>query len=153
MHQVLPLLRLGKIGTRCFRVSRRRQRGQNLVELALTLPFVLLLLFFIIEMGRLWFTYEGAKMSASEGAHTAAMYHSTQVGKTQLDNKLAAIGLDVKGATINQVTNQHAYQANVTVKYSPFFGGISIPTLSGPIPIIPDSFDITYNAVEDMAIY
>jgi Flp pilus assembly protein TadG len=135
--------------------QRRRgsSRGQNLVELALTLPFVIIMLFFIIELGRVWFVYEGAKMAALEGAHTAAIFHNDTVGESQLNKKLAAAGLNVKSSNVSQVANQHAYQADVTVGFSPFFGGLSIPTLSGPISIIPGDFDITYTAIEDVAIY
>jgi hypothetical protein len=150
-----PFMTKSKNNPTCLKPQpkRRHSQGQNLVELAITLPFVVLMLFFIIELGRLWFTYEGTKVAAMEGAHAAAIYHSTQVGKTQMDNKIAAAGLKAKTTIVNQVTNQHAYEATVTVNYAPFFGGVSIPTLSGKIPIIPDQFDITYNAVEDMAIY
>ena len=42
------------------RRKRARHRGQNLVELVLTLPFVVIMLFFIIELGRAWMVYEGA---------------------------------------------------------------------------------------------
>lgn len=132
---------------------RKKSQGQNLVELALTLPFVIIMLFFIIELGRAWFVYEGTKMAAMEGAYSASVYHNPMVGQTQLNNKLAAAGLNVKSARVSQVPNQHAYQADVTVTFTPFFGGISIPTLNGPISIIPGAFDITYSAVEDVAIY
>lgn len=132
---------------------RARHRGQNLVELVLTLPFVIIMVFFIIELGRAWMVYEGAKMAARDGAYTASIYHSVSTGQTQLDNKLAAAGLTVKTSKISQVPNQHAYQADVTVSFAPFFGSIAIPTLSGPITILPSQFDISYTAVTDVAIY
>jgi Flp pilus assembly protein TadG len=134
-------------------MKRRRHTGQNLVELVLTLPFVLILVFFIIEAGRVNFTFQGAKMAVMSGAHTAALYHNAAVGKQQLDNKLAATGLTATTASVVQLPNRHAYQATVTVHYAPFFGGVSIPTLSGPVSILPSQFDITYNAVEDVAVY
>ena len=130
-----------------------RHRGQNLVELVLTLPFVVVMLFFIIELGRAWMVYEGAKMAARDGAYTASIYHNAKTGQTQLDNKLSAAGLTVKTATVSQVPNQHAYQADVTVTFSPFFGSLSIPTLSGPISIIPSQFDVTYKAITDVSVY
>lgn len=130
-----------------------KSRGQNLVELGLTLPFVLVMMFFIIEMGRAWFVYEGAKMAAMEGAHAASLYHNPQVGQQQLDSKLAAAGLDATSSSVQQVPNAHAYQASVTVRFTPFFGGLSIPTVSGPISIIPSAFNISYSAVEDVSVY
>ncbi len=133
--------------------TRRAHRGQNLVELGLTLPFVLIMMFFIIDVARAWFAYEGAKMAATEGAHVASIYHNPAAGQTQLNNKLASAGLDVQTATVTQVPNQHAYQANVTVSFTPFFAGVSIPTVSGNIPIIPAQFNISYNAVESVSVY
>jgi Flp pilus assembly protein TadG len=134
--------------------NRTKSRGQNLVELALTLPFVLVMLFFIIDMGRAWFVYEGAKVAAMEGAHAASVYHNEAVGNQQLTNKLAAAGLTCKtNCTVTQIPNQHAYQANVTVTFTPFFAGVKIPTVSGSIPLLPGAFDINYKAVEDVAVY
>jgi len=133
--------------------KRACHRGQNLVELVLTLPFVVIMLFFIIELGRAWMAYEGAKMAARDGAYTASIYHNASTGQTQLDNKLAAAGLTVKTAKVSQVPNQHAYQADVTVTFSPFFGSVTIPTLSGPISILPAQFDISYQSITDVAVY
>lgn len=138
------------------RPSRNRRqafRGQNLVELGLTLPFVLIFLFFIIELGRAWFVYEGAKMAATAGAHAAATYHNKDVGQNELDKKIAAAGLEKKTTKVDQIQNQHAYYADVTVTFKPFFGGVSIPTVSGNIQLIPSQFDISYTAVEDVSVY
>jgi len=74
-------------------------------------------------------------------------------GQQQLDSKLAAAGLSVSSSSVQQVPNAHAYQASVTVRFTPFFGGLSIPTVSGPISIIPNAFDISYSAVEDVSVY
>ena len=133
--------------------TRKAARGQNLVELALTLPFVLLFIFFIVELGRVWFVYEGAKMAAMSGVHAASIYHSAGVGQKELDNKIAAAGLDKNTATVTQIPNQHAYRADVNVTFTPFFGGVQIPTVSGPISIIPAAFPISYSAVEDVSVY
>ena len=135
------------------RRSRGRHKGQNLVELALTLPYVLIMIFFVIEMGRAWMTFEGAKMAARDGAYTASIYHNTQAGKGQMDYKLAAAGLTAKTSQVKQMPGQHAYQAEVTVSYSPFFSGLSIPTISGPIQIFPAAFDVSYSAVTDVSVY
>lgn len=132
---------------------RHAPSGQNLVELALTLPFVLLLVFFLIEVGRIGFVFQSAKLAAAEGAHAAALYHNVQVGKLQMTNKLAATGLTNGTASIRQVPNQHAYQASVTVGYTPFFADFGMPTLSGKIKVFPGKFDIAYTAVEDIGLY
>jgi Flp pilus assembly protein TadG len=131
----------------------RRSRGQNLVEMALTFPFILLLILFMVEMGRVWFTYEGAKMAATEGAHAASMYHNPNVGKNLLDQKLAVAGLKVQSATVSQIPNKHAYEADVTVRFTPLYGELSIPTVGGKVSFIPAGFNITYTAVDDVALY
>jgi Flp pilus assembly protein TadG len=123
------------------------------VELVLTLPLLVLMMFFIIEIGRAWMTYDSAKMAARDGAYTASIYHNATVGETQMTNKLNAAGLDVKTLNVQQINNRHAYKANVTVTFTPFFGGLSIPTISGPMTILPKSFDLSYSSITDVAIY
>lgn len=136
------------------RHCKSAEQGQNLIELALTFPIFLLISFFIIELGRVWFVYEGAKMAANEGAHAAATYHNPQVGKNLLDKKLAAASLDVQEATVQQIPNRHAYQANVKVRYTPLFSNLSISVLGGKsISILPAGFDIEYQAVDDVSLY
>lgn len=132
--------------------KRRAHRGQNLVELVLTLPFVLLFIFFIIDVGRAWMTIEGAKMAGRDAAYTAAIYHSASVGQTQLNNKLSAVGMQGTG-TVRQIPNQHAYEANVNATFTPLFAQLSIPTLTGPVRILPASFPVTYTAITDVSVY
>ena len=77
-----------------------------------------------------------------------------RTGQQAQDKKLADAGMDVKTSKVDQIPNQHAYQSQVTVTYTPAFGaGFSIPTLSGPIQVVPDSFDITYTAIKENAVY
>ena len=133
--------------------SRKREMGQNLVELALTLPMVLVMLFAIVEIGRVWMTYESAKTAAREGAYVASIYHNAQAGQDQMNYKLSAAGVTVKSATVAQVPGQHAYASDVTVVFEPFFGNIQIPTLGGPISIFPSQFDMGYKAITDVSVY
>src|SRR5262245_37453717 len=114
-------------------IHRRSQKGQNIIELALTLPFVLIMVLFIVETGRVWVAYEGAKMAATEGAHVASLYHNPQVGTDQLNKKLQEAGLEVKQAAVTQIPNQHAYQANVTIRFTPVFGALALPTVGGNV--------------------
>jgi Flp pilus assembly protein TadG len=131
---------------------RKAQRGQNLVELVFTLPLMLALVFFTIDVGRAWMTYEGAKMAARSASYAASIYHSASVGRTYLNYKLAASGLTGNG-DVTQVASQHAYRSNVTVTFTPLFAHLSIPTLSGPQRIIPASFDISYSGITDVSVY
>jgi Flp pilus assembly protein TadG len=51
----------------------RQKRGQSVVELALVLPFLLLVLFGITEFGRAWATQNVLTSAAREGARLAVV--------------------------------------------------------------------------------
>ncbi len=129
-----------------------KSRGQNLVEFAVTIPLVLAMFFFILEMGRVWFVYEAAKMAANDGSTTAAKYHNADAGTAQAGRKITEAGLTGTG-TVAQVDGKHAYEATITVTYEPFFAGLSIPTLGGQITLIPAGFDINYTQVSTASVY
>ena len=50
------------------------ERGQGLVELAIALPFLLLLLLGVLDVGRAYWAVVALKDAASEGASYAAFY-------------------------------------------------------------------------------
>jgi Flp pilus assembly protein TadG len=56
---------------------RPRNRGQALVEFALILPLLLLLIFGIVDAGRLIFTYNNISNAARDGARVAIVNQST----------------------------------------------------------------------------
>lgn len=53
--------------------SRRRSRGQSLVEFALVLPVALILLLAVFDIGRAVFLYNGLTNAAREGARLAVV--------------------------------------------------------------------------------
>ena len=53
---------------RCVASDRRCERGQSLVELALVLPFMLLILFGIVDLGRVFNAYIVITNASREGA-------------------------------------------------------------------------------------
>jgi Flp pilus assembly protein TadG len=57
-------------------------RGQSLVEFALVLPLLLLLVFGIIDAGRLIFTYNDVSNAARSGVRTAIVNQSTTGSNT-----------------------------------------------------------------------
>ena len=133
--------------------KRRRHAGQNLVELTVTLPFVLLLILFLIEIVRVSFTYQATSIAARQGAEFAAVYHTTAMGLQQMKRTLAASGLTPTTTTVTQVANTHGYEASVTVKYTPLFT-VSIPLVGGTnTNVTPGSFDIAFKAVPDAGLY
>ncbi|MGE0200305.1 MAG: TadE family protein [Candidatus Melainabacteria bacterium] len=139
--------------TRNNGIRRNTAAGQNLIELALTLPFVILILFFMVELSRAWFVFEAAKMAAVDGAQTAAMNHNPTAGLQQLDKRLADAHLTVKARTVTQVAGRHAYEAAVTVVFEPVFGGLTVQTLSGPMEIIPEAYDVTYTDIKTASVF
>ncbi len=137
----------------------KRERGQNLVELVLTLPFLILIIFGIVEMGRVWQTYQGAKMAAVDGAYTASVFQDEVLGETQIQSRLDQAGITytaydivpIKNTSGNNVTV--GYKASVTAEFRPVFGGFKLPTLSTPIAIIPAVFLIQYDEIYYPSIY
>lgn len=136
-----------------FMRFRHSLKGQNLVELLFTLPFFLLIVLYIIEFGRIWMTYEGAKIAAKTASHAAASFHSTTVGRTYLNEKVIVMGLDASNMSVQQVAGQHAYQTDITVTYQPFYSNLTIPTLSGPVSLFPNALEMTYTDITDVALY
>ncbi|MBK8189812.1 MAG: pilus assembly protein [Vampirovibrionales bacterium] len=139
---------------------RPRARGQNLAELALTLPFLFVVIFAAVELAHAWQAYEAAKLAALDGAYTAAVYNDAALGETQLKNRIASAGLPLKSAAIKPLLSNAAdpastigYTADVTVTYNPLCGGFSVPTLSQPIVVIPGAFDIQYKGVGYRNVY
>ena len=56
-----------------LRKSVKNQRGQTLVELALVLPVIILILFGILEFGRIFHSYIVITNAAREGARLGAV--------------------------------------------------------------------------------
>jgi len=67
------------VGLRCRRIKQQnktKQAGQSIVELAYSLPFILIILLGVIEMGIVFSTYLSVVNAAREGAIFASMYPS-----------------------------------------------------------------------------
>ena len=92
--------------------SRRRSRGQGLVEFALVFPILMLLLIAVFDLGRLVFAYNDITNAARSGARVAIVDQTANVART---------------ATINQATSLGLKPADVTVDYLK-------DDLSGPCP-------------------
>lgn len=136
---------------------RKSAQGQNLVELVLTLPFLLILVFAVIEMGRVWQVYESAKTAAMDGAYVASVYQDPIMGQQQIQTRLNTANIAYTNVSVQPVNSAQGaiigYQSNVTVIFIPLMGGISLPTLSGPISIIPNQIPITYRNISYNSVY
>lgn len=62
------------------KLSRRGERAQGMLEFALTLPILLMLLFGIMEFGRMMFTYVSVVTAAREAARWGAASGNSDAG-------------------------------------------------------------------------
>jgi Flp pilus assembly protein TadG len=92
----------------------RKDRGQAIVELALVLPLVLLILFSIMEFGRVYQAYITVNYLAREGARKGAVGATATEIETLTKDRASAGGLDDSLVTV--VTTKSADGALVTVK-------------------------------------
>jgi len=75
-----------------------REHGQALVEMALVLPLFFLLLFGVIEMGRVGYSYITVSNAAREGGRVATLGGTNSDIETAIEN--AATALDSISLTI-----------------------------------------------------
>jgi Flp pilus assembly protein TadG len=132
---------------------KRHHPGQNIVEAVLALPLFLLLVFGIFELSHFWQTVETTKLAAIDAAGVAAKTQNATLGTIQLLARLSQAQLAPSGAT--QVTanaDGSSFTATATVLYRPYFGGMSIPSLAGPISIIPAQIPIQFQEIKAVSI-
>jgi Flp pilus assembly protein TadG len=94
--------------------ARRRQRGSNLVEMALTISVFLMLLFGIIEFGRGVFAYNQLSYLAHEGARFASLNGSTVTNPAT-------------GTTISDYVNSKAIAIGTVVTTTEWQNGSNLP--------------------------
>ena len=116
--------------------SRRwgSESGAELIEVALTLPLLLLVVLGIIEFGFVFQQYEVVTNAAREGARVAVLGYSTPDTQARVNDYLNAAGLNASLATTNvnilapvSVGTNCMSPVQVTVAYPhpvPFVGGI-----------------------------
>jgi len=97
--------------------QRRTRRGQALVEFALLLPFLLLLLLGVIEMGRAWNVKQVLTDAAREGARLAVVADPTMT-QARVDSLIyrviARAGLDTTALTIGYPDGFKTGVGNIT---------------------------------------
>ena len=122
---------------------RKSEHGQALVEMALVLPLFFLLLFGVIEMGRIGYAYISVSNAAREGGRVAT------IGGTDLDInssiKNAAASLDPASLTITITPTQDQRQSGQAVTVSVSYPvQLIIPLISNilPNPVVVSSSTI-----------
>ena len=112
----------------------RSQKGQSLVEFVLLLPVFIILLFGIIEFGRLWETMNVLTSAAREGARVAAVTNPNVGAATGAAQNILSAA-NIQGATVTVSGPNAANEVVVTVNfnYTPITGSI-IPGI-GPFAL------------------
>jgi hypothetical protein len=95
--------------SRQIRRSRRRPRGQAMVEFALVAPMFFLLLFGIIEAGRFIFYYETLSHATREGARYAIVNGANTLGCPSGPPAPGTSACDVPGNNVITRVRQSAF--------------------------------------------
>lgn len=95
------------------------QRGQSLVEIAVTMPILLLVLMGILDLGRAYWTYITLSDAAAEGAAYAALYPSDteQAIARAADSSSGLIELDPAMVTVTWGELSAGSPITVTVEF------------------------------------
>jgi len=101
-----------------IRRLRKSENGQALVEMALVLPLFFLLLFGVIEMGRVGYAYITVSNAAREGGRIATIGGTDLAINSSIKN--AAVSLDPASLTITITPSQSQRQSGqgVTIQVS-----------------------------------
>lgn len=119
---------------------RRGERGATLVEFAILAPLLFILVFAIIEFGRLGFAYAELWTSAREGAR-----YSTTVGNTggdpNLPNFVDCAG--IREAARSKLTTRALSDSDILVAYvDPGTGSLLADCQAGGAPLPSESGNI-----------
>lgn len=124
--------------------SNQNERGQSLVELAITLVVILILLAGIVDLGRAFFAY----MSLRDAAQEAALYGSTEPtdtsginsrGMSVLANRVDTSSVTITPTITGSACGNGSNSITVTVQLSNF--AITMPFLGTLVG--SQSFDMT----------
>ena len=103
----------------------KNNKGQSLVEFALVLPILVLILFSMIEFGRLWETMNVLTSAAREGVRAAATT-APDANQVQIAAQNILTAANVNGANVVVVGPDANLNVTVTVQvnYVPITGAI-----------------------------
>ena len=100
---------------------KKENKGQALVELALVLPILLLLVFGIVEFGRIFGTYLMVTHGAREGARAAAVGTADSEIISLVKNRTSALQLNDSKVVVNispgQISRVRGNGITVKVEY------------------------------------
>ncbi len=100
------------------------QKGQALVEFALVLPIFIVVLFGIMEFGRLWETINVITSAAREGARAASVSGGSSKAIAAATNVLSAANITDANITVSGPNASDEVIVTVQITYSPITGAI-----------------------------
>jgi Flp pilus assembly protein TadG len=137
-----------------------KHQGQNLVELAISFPLLLVTILGVVEVGRAWNTYEGTRLAAMDGAYTAAIYKNKTLGETQITTRLTSANIPLDrnnaacgGAGAQVIETNGEFTVNVCTRFVPIFGDMGINFMGDEITVFPAAIPISYQNVQTPTIY
>lgn len=98
---------------------KNNQKGQSLVEVAITLPVIILIMAGVLDLGRAYFTYVALSDAAAEGAAYAAINpgDTTQIVERDVESSNGLLVLDQDQITIQNNSLTAGSPITVTVTY------------------------------------
>ena len=150
----LCALRVKKTATRIRSMenvsSSKRERGQSLMELALSMTFILILLAGVVDLGRAFFTYVTLRDATQEGAafgayepedESAIIQRAMQTSNSPVNLSAGAVQFDVDVSAACA-----GGEVTVTATYSDF--PVTMPFLGALIG--RQAFDISASSTDDV---
>lgn len=126
----------------------KKETGQSLVEFALVLPLLILLLFGIVDFGRVFHAYLTIDHVGREAARAVSIGINDDIAKSTAVSNGASIGLTTTNVDITResvtVSDQTFTNVEVTINYPVNFLTPVIGNLIGPLQLE----DITTMRVE-----
>lgn len=128
----------------------RSEKGNNLVEAAILVPFFLLLLLGVADLGMGFSTYISLTNAAREGARWMTIHPNDRSGTLlRVHNEIQSIGLNPTDVQISFIPNRDDYASGDTVtirvrhNYTLLFGAFT------QLPPIPLNIDATMRVLYD----
>lgn len=126
----------------------RSERGQSMVELSVSLVFLLVLIAGVVDLGRAFFTYIALRDAAQEGALYGSLNPTDTTAIAQRANAVLADRANPGDVTVTSTTtgtcSDGSNSIDVEVTYSNF--PITMPFLGAFVG--SQSFDITARATD-----
>ncbi len=91
---------------RTQRIQNRSEKGQSLVELAMSVTFLLILVAGVVDLGRMFFAFTALREAAQEGATFAALAPYDMVGIETRARHSSDKPIDLTDASSVQVTTE-----------------------------------------------